>query len=121
MAVRLERRRPTWAIWVHPFAVVGAFWFVGATAFAFGDAAGLVLGAVVIVVGALLTVALAHGVHLAAVVVGGAAWDFWLYGELAFGPVAGLALTLALGMGTIALGLFTWRRRGGKTSLADAA
>ena len=84
-----------------------------ATTDAFGSGAGLLLGAVLIVAGALLTVALARGVHLAAVIVGGALWDFWLYGELDLGPVAGLALTLLLGLGTIALGVSLWRRRGG--------
>ena len=113
-ADRLERRRPEWATWVHPFALVAAFWFVGLVAQGFGAGAGLLLGALLLIAGALLTVAYANGMHLAATVVGGALWDFWLYDELSLGPVAGLALTLTLGLGAIALGVGAWRaRRGG--------
>lgn len=110
----LERRRPDWATWVHPFAVVGAFWFVGLAAQAFGAGVGLTLGALLLIAGALLTVTYSRGMHLVATVFGGALWDFWLYDELSLGPVAGLALTLALGLGAIALGVGAWRsRRGG--------
>ncbi len=118
-AHRLQRRRPEWAPWVHPFALVAAFWFVGLAAQAFGAGVGLVLGALLLIVGALLTVAYANGMHLAATVFGGALWDFWLYDELSLGPVAGLALTLTLGLGAIALGVLAWRsRRGAGASAA---
>lgn len=110
-AHRLERRRPEWATWVHPFAAVAAFWFVGLVAQAFGAGPGLVLGALLLIAGALLTVAHSRGTHLAATVIGGALWDFWLYEELSLGPVAGLALTLTLGLGAVALGVGAWRRR----------
>jgi hypothetical protein len=112
VAWRLESRRPDWATWVHPFAVVAAFSFVVLVAQALGAGAGLVIGALLLVAGALLTVTLSRGVHLAATVVGGALWDFWLYEELSLGPVAGLALTLTLGLSAIALGVAAWRRRG---------
>lgn len=112
-AWRLESGRSEWATWVHPFSLGGAYLFVASTAVAFGSAAGLLVGGLLVVAGALLTVALGRGIHLAAVILGGAAWDFWLYGELDLGPVAGLALTLALGLGTVALGVSVWRRRGG--------
>ena len=111
---RLQRSRPDRATWVHPFALIAAFWFVGLTAQAFGAGVGLALGALLLIAGALLTVAYTTAMHLTATVIGGAAWDFWLYDELALGPVAGLALTLTLGLGAIALGLGAWRaRRGG--------
>jgi hypothetical protein len=112
-AHRLESRRREWATWVHPFAAVAAFWFVGLVAQAFGDGPGLVLGALLLVAGALLTVVHSRGIHLAATVIGGALWDFWLYDELSLGPVAGLALTLSLGLGAIALAVGAWRRRRG--------
>ena len=110
-AHRLERRRRDWANWVHPFALVAAFWFVGLVGQAFGAVAGLTLGALLLIAGALLTVAYSRGMHLAATVLGGALWDFWLYDELSLGPVAGLALTLTLGLGAIALAVTAWRSR----------
>ena len=75
-AHRLELRRREWATWVHPFAVVAAFWLVGLVAQAFGAGLGLLLGALLLVTGALLTVAYSRGLHLAATVIGGAMWDF---------------------------------------------
>jgi hypothetical protein len=112
VGLRLEPVSRPWATAVHPFAVAGAFVLVGATAEAAGAAAGLLVGALLLVAGVLLTVALAHGIHLAAVIVGGAIWDFWLYDELELGPVAGLALTLVLGLGTVALAVSMWRGPG---------
>ena len=79
------------------------------------------LGALLLIAGALLTVTYSRGIHLAATVIGGALWDFWLYDELSLGPVAGLALTLSLGLGAIALGVGAWRRRRGAAATGPPA
>jgi len=110
-ALALERTHRPWATWVHPFAIGGMFGIVSAVDAAGGSGPTLFCGALLLAAGATLCVLLRRSLYLVSTLIAGAVWEIALHDALSFGPVGALVLSLALGLGAIAIAVTAFRRR----------